>query len=246
MRNKMDDIRFFVEAEIEKGKDSKGNDTGEMFIKGVASTKDIDSDGETLDPNGFDISYFMSKGHINWNHQVKNNPLAIIGEPVEAEIKDDKFIIKAKLYKDSEVARGVYKLAQIMEKSGGTRRLGFSIEGKVDERDSVNSKLVKKARITNVAVAPTPKNPKTLLDIVKGESDGMDMEYDKGIVLDISDGDSSVVVKSDMTIEVTGDYKMNEFEKSIMEIQKGHELGFITDEEYEDIKSQLSGIEVQY
>lgn len=160
------DFRFFVPVEIEKAKDKTGKEV--MKIAGVASTADRDSDGEVLDPSGFDLSYFLNNGFINWHHQAKNKPNAIIGEPTVAEIKDGGLYVEGLLYPESNLAKEVYELAKGLEKSGSKRRLGFSIEGKVLERDSLDERFVKKAKITGLAVTPTPKNANTIVDIIKG------------------------------------------------------------------------------
>ena len=47
--------------------------------------------------------------------------------------------------------------------------MGFSIEGQAIERDVLNPKRVLKARITGVAITQCPKNPNTLMNIIKGE-----------------------------------------------------------------------------
>ncbi|HNQ21397.1 MAG TPA: hypothetical protein PKI46_10085, partial [Bacteroidales bacterium] len=165
MSNK-DNFKFFVPLEIEKAKDSQGNEV--MKIAGIASTADRDSDGEVLDPSGFDLSYFMNNGFINWHHQAKDKPEAIIGEPTKAEIRKEGLYVEGLLYPESKLAKQVFDLAKGLEKSSKNRRLGFSIEGKVIERDSLDERFVKKAKITGLAVTPTPKNANTIVDIIKG------------------------------------------------------------------------------
>jgi|GEM_PF-1740034 len=164
-------FKFYVPFEIEKAKDEHGNEV--MKIAGIASTTDTDSDGEVLDPSGFDLSYFTKNGFINWHHQSKDKPEAIIGEPTKAEIRNEGLYVEGVLYNDSKIAHQVYDLAKNLEKSKSKRRLGFSIEGKATERgsDDENSPLFKrilKAKITGLAVTPTPKNAATLVDIIKG------------------------------------------------------------------------------
>jgi len=165
-------FKFFVPCEIEKGKDKEGKRI--MKIKGVASTIDEDSDKETLDPAGFDLSFFKKNGFINWHHTWKEKPSAVIGEPTLAEIRNNEFYLEGILYPDSKLAEEVYDLAENLEKNSQSgRRLGFSIEGQATERGSNDEtnplfKYVKKAKITGVAITPTPKNSATLVDIMKG------------------------------------------------------------------------------
>lgn len=169
------DFKFFMPLEISKGKDASGKEV--MKIGGIASTADKDSDGEVLEPEGFDLGYFLKNGFINWHHQSKTNPAAVIGEPTKAEITEKGLYIEGELYKDSPVAKQVWDLAQTLEKSSKGRRLGFSIEGKALERDLLDKKRITKAKITGVAITPSPKNPCTIMDIVKGDVTGYEPEF---------------------------------------------------------------------
>ena len=63
-----------------------------------------------------------------------------------------------------------------LEKDSKTRRLGYSIEGKVlkrksNDKNSPDYKHIEKAVITGVAITHMPKNPKTFANIIKGEID---------------------------------------------------------------------------
>lgn len=163
------DFKFFIPGiEIEKSKDEQGHEV--MRVQGIASTDKKDTDEEILEPIGFDLSYFKKSGFINYNHQAKNDPSAIIGEPEDSTkiTKDGRFFVSAKLYPKSKRAREVYELAETLKSNDSSRSLGWSIEGKVLERDPFDEKRVKRALITGVAITPTPKNPGTWLDIVKG------------------------------------------------------------------------------
>ena len=171
-----DDFKFFVPVDITKSKDGAGKEI--MKIGGIASTKERDTDNEILDPNGFDLSYFLKSGFINWHHRAKDDPSAIIGEPTSAKITTDGLYFEGILYPDSDLANKVYKLAKDMEKSGSGRKLGFSIEGKVVERDAIDERFVKKAKVTGIAVTPTPKNAGTWLNILKGEFSNDEDEFD--------------------------------------------------------------------
>ena len=68
--SKNNNFRFWIPLdEISKSKDEQGNVV--MKFGGLASTKRRDTDGETLDPAGFEIDYLKEKGIINWNHNKK-------------------------------------------------------------------------------------------------------------------------------------------------------------------------------
>jgi len=162
----MSNFRFWVPIDdITKATDKDGKVV--MKLGGIASTNSKDTDGENLDPAGFDISYLKDRGIVNWNHN--KSPEAIIGEPTKAEITKKGLYIESELYPDNELANKVYELATTLKKNSKTRRLGYSIEGKATLRDPLNPSSVKKAMITNVALTISPKNPDSIVDIIKGE-----------------------------------------------------------------------------
>jgi len=257
-------FRYFVPLKIEKAKDKDGKE--KMIVGGVASTMDKDTDGEILDPNGFDYSYLMDSGFINWHHQTKDNPNAIIGEPIKAEVKDNKFHIQAELYSWSPLAKGIYDLAKNLEKSGNKRTLGWSIEGQATERDLLDEKLVNKARITGIAITPMPKNAASFLDIVKGETDGLDdLDYEmekaespanggETHIIDIikPNGDR-ITVDKDFNLKykalttVTGAALTREslegapkdITKALIIVHQAHKLGIATDAQLKAVKEQV-------
>ena len=131
----INNFNFWCPVEISKAIDEK---TGEeiMLLGGIASTADEDSDGEFLDPKGFDIKPLLESGMVNWHHQAKTCPGTIVGEPTKAEIRKEGLYIETKLYPSSPVARDIWELAKTLESDSDTRRLGYSIEGRVLERGS--------------------------------------------------------------------------------------------------------------
>lgn len=168
MNKRQDKFNFFIPLELEK---SKGADGKELVkIKGVASSNVKDSDGETLEPAGFDFKPLLESGFLNWNHQGQKTSKAICGEPTTAKIinQGKDFYIEGFLYPNEE-GKYVSELADTLEKHSPSRRLGFSIEGVPMAVDPFNKKRITKARITGVAITQCPKNPNTLLSIMKGE-----------------------------------------------------------------------------
>ena len=179
--------KFTFWCPLEKAQDIDPT-TGESVMKlgGIASTSDEDSDGEFLDPKGFDIKPLIESGMVNWHHQAKGQPATIIGEPTKAEIRPEGLYIETELYPSSEIACEVWKLAETLEKDSKTRRLGYSIEGKVvkrksNDKNSPDYKKIVKAIITGVAITHQPKNPKTFANIIKGEIDDFDDEEEKAL-----------------------------------------------------------------
>lgn len=163
-KNINDNIKFFI-PNLKKSIDDDGN----MYLEGIASTKDEDLESEVLDPRGFDLSYFKKQGTVNWNHQSKNNPNAIIGEPHTVKInKNGELFVKVKLYKDNPLAKATYETALMLEKNSDKRKLGFSIEGKRVEKTTDGGKTnTAKAMITGLAITHTPINFNTYAEVCK-------------------------------------------------------------------------------
>jgi hypothetical protein len=170
-------FNFFVDADIpddiyKASKDAKSEDRYKnMLIYGLASDSSEDSEGEFMEPSGFEIDDFLSKGLINLEHFTsrKGDPQFWIGEPVEGKVKNNEFFVKAKLWEKHPLARNFWDTLLIMKASGSTRKAGFSIEGKALARDPMNKKRVTKARISHLAATLSPINKNSWADIVKGE-----------------------------------------------------------------------------
>ena len=172
---KDNNFKFWTPLEITKGKDEKGEAI--MKLGGIASTFDKDADGEFLDPNGFDIDDFEKIGLVNWHHMAKDQPATIVGEPTRVELRPEGFYVETTLYPSSKVARDVWELAQTLAKDSKTRKLGYSVEGQVVERGSEDENhpdynIVKKAKITGLAITHMPKNPMTFAEIIKSFQSG--------------------------------------------------------------------------
>jgi hypothetical protein len=154
---------------IEKADDPKGR----RFIEGVASTPAEDLQKERVIQKGLDIRYFLTKGYFNNDHKPGFHNK--VGQPTKAEIKRIKDIdgksvlglwVEGYLWAKGthDVADSIWELAQALEASGAERQLGFSIQGKVLQRDG--NKILK-AWIQDVAVTPSPVNTKTWMSLVQ-------------------------------------------------------------------------------
>ena len=210
--------KFTFWCPLQKSEEVLDPTTGEpiMRLGGIASTSDEDSDGEFLDPKGFDIKPLMKSGLVNWHHQAKGQPAAIIGEPSKAEIRPEGLYIETDLYPSSQIAHDVYNLAQTLEKDSKTRRLGYSIEGKVlkrksNDRNSPDYKHIVKAVITGVAITHMPKNPKTFANIIKGEiDDDYEEQEEKEVNKDLNTENGATLKKE----SVDSDLKVTTFKKA--------------------------------
>jgi hypothetical protein len=218
-------FKFWCPVEIEKAIDET---TGQeiMRLGGIASTADQDSDGEFLDPKGFDIRPLIESGMVNWHHQAKTAPATIVGEPSKAEIRKEGLYIETDLYPSSAVARDIWTLAQTLEKDSKTRRLGYSIEGKVVKRKSNDKKSpdynkIVKAIITGVAITHQPKNPKTFANIIKGEIDDFDEEEEEKTEEKSLNTDNAAALKKesvDKKLKVTTFTKAEAMERLFLDI----------------------------
>lgn len=161
MNTQQNSFKFHIPVDlIEKGKGSEKK----LMLRGIASTDDYDRQGEILKNQGFDLEFFKSYGHLNFHH--KHDPANIIGFPTKAEINEDgKMYSEFELY-DTPTAKAAYTLTKAINKSG-KRKMGFSIEGKVLERDPINKSIVTKAKITGCALTHLPVNANTFADVAK-------------------------------------------------------------------------------
>lgn len=197
------DIKFWCPLTIQKATTVlDGKNTTVMRLGGIASTSDEDTDGEFLNPKGFDIKPFLTSGVVNWHHQAKGQPKTIIGEPSKAEIKKEGLYIETDLYPSSQIAKDVYELAETLEKDSKTRRLGYSIEGKVikrksNDKKSPDYKIIEKAVITGVAITHQPKNFQTFANIIKGvgvEAENEEEEDEEVVKKEMSTENSAAIV----------------------------------------------------
>ena len=132
-------------------------------VQGVASTEDPDLQNERVIQEGMDLTPLLEEGYINWNHMP--GPENIIGEPMEARVqKGPSLFIKGFLYPDVERARAVVSLLKSQELKQSNRRLGWSVEGRVTEREG---NRVVKSVVQHVAITHEPVNQNTWAELVK-------------------------------------------------------------------------------
>ncbi len=158
-------FRFDIDVEVfeKAGPDS----TKERRIGGIVSTDHMDRQGETLIQAGLDFEPFLKKGWFNDNHDKRTG--AMVGYPDFAEMRHlpgghKGWYVEGHLIKGHTPADELWTIAQALQKSG--RRLGFSVEGSIDERDGENNKIVRKATVREVAITRCPVNDKTALDVL--------------------------------------------------------------------------------
>lgn len=155
-------FRFNIPGILKKGGD------GRIWLEGEASVETPDIANETVLMDGLDLNYFLKRGFFNDNHDKSNS--GKIGIPVEAKVvKGDgpnRLFVKG-YFLDTPRAQAVIELGKALEKSGGERKLGFSVEGKVLQRDG---KIIRKSWLKDIAVTAEPVHPDTYCNIVKSVS----------------------------------------------------------------------------
>lgn len=154
-------VGLFVPIDLEESiKKSNENPTEKAwYLRGYATTPDLDLQDDIVDPSGIDISHFIQHGYINYEH--KQGDAYKIGVPTDKTHIDPNvgLYVEAKLYKGNPYAKSMWDLANNISKSGIDRKLGFSIEGFAKSRDTNDPRVITSTYITNVAVTTSPANP---------------------------------------------------------------------------------------
>ena len=190
-------FRFFAPVDdFQKSKDQKGNDI--YRVRGIISDDSIDSDGESLVEEGLDFSEF---NWINWDH--KKEPKFLIGEPIGVKrIPGKGHFMEGILYGDSDVAKQAVDLMKILSKSKRGNKLSWSVEGQVLERDLINQNKVKKAKITAVALCPTPKNGNTWAELIQKGFSEESYQKPEELEYDVNGGDIVVIDQEGDTVTI--------------------------------------------
>lgn len=211
------DFNFFLPIDFAKAENKvygKGDERRyeNMIFEGIASDTSEDYQGDRMEPNGFQIDYFLKHGLFNLDHLTVRSPELKsrfwIGEPLDAKIVNNKFWVKGKLWKDSPEARAFWDKCLEMKSSGANRKPGMSIEGKALERNPKNPKHITKAIINNIALTFTPVNFNSYLEIVKGvqsidfvPTDGLSIiEPNKNIMFEQIVGNAKITINSKFEI----------------------------------------------
>lgn len=212
----LNDFNFFLPCDIAKAQEATQYPRGDerryenMVFEGIASDNSKDYEGESMEPNGFDISHFLKHGLLNLDHlTVRAKELKSrywIGEPLAAKIVNNKLWVRGKLWKNSPEARAFWDKCIEMAESGSTRKPGMSIEGRALERDPKNPKHITRAIINNIALTFTPVNFNSYIEIAKGiqtqdfypTDGGVDINDD--VMLEVVQGGKKTIIKSDFTI----------------------------------------------
>lgn len=132
-------------------------DDGTIKVYGYASSEAVDSDGETITAEAMKaaIPDYMKFGAVREMHQPK-----AAGTAIEISVQDDgrtwfgAHVVDAEAVK--KVKSGVYK--------------GFSIGGKVTERDNLKKTVIKGLNLIEVSLVDRPANPEAVMTMYKADT----------------------------------------------------------------------------
>ena len=140
-------------------------------IGGIVTTPNRDQQDETVGLAGLDFSEFEKSGYFNDNHGKSTTDLVAFPDMGVRRVKAGAELPNGQKAKaDGVWAEGilvghkgdeVYQIAKDLQGTG--RSLGFSIEGKILERDPLDPRHVAKAKVVNIAVTHCPVNAETEL-----------------------------------------------------------------------------------
>ena len=167
-------LRIWTEFDLDIDIDKAGEaeKSGRGRIRGIASSENIDADGEVILQDGLDWTWFKAHGFFTLEHPL--SAMNVIGEPTELNKTDIEGVpateVIGELYLTDPIALSVWRKAVAIRKSGGKRRLGMSIEGRVLQRDG---NVVKRAEVRSVAISPQPRNEDSWFEPLAASQMGM-------------------------------------------------------------------------
>lgn len=149
------------------------DENGDYIVQGVLSSDDVDEEDDSITPEGMDCSYFLEKGWVKYEHG--KNPNQFIGEPMEVRVgrfehptlmkSVNGIFVKARLFANRELTKQAIEAMTDLQKSHTKRRMGWSIEGNVQERNK-KGKIVKSI-LRNVVLTMNPVNTSTWAELAK-------------------------------------------------------------------------------
>lgn len=148
----------------------------QRVVSGYASTEVVDSQGEIVERSaieealpGYLGSFDAQKGRFQYGNIREMHQASAVGKTMAAHMDDTGLFIDAKVVDENawtKVKEGVYA--------------GFSIGGRVVERDG---NRIKRLKLSEISLVDRPANPKSTFTMVKFDQGNMqkneDMEYEE-------------------------------------------------------------------
>lgn len=161
---------FHFDMEMDALEKSRVDGREGRFIGGYVSTSHMDRQGETLIQKGLDFTHFLEKGWFNDNHDAAGDSL--VGYPTAVRLDKlekghEGWYVEGELLPAGANPRAdaLWGIAQGLQKAG-KRKLGFSVEGSIIDRDPKDPKIVRKAQVREVAITRCPVNTQTSLELL--------------------------------------------------------------------------------
>lgn len=189
-------FHFEFEASVfQKGDAPEGK---QRRIGGIVSTETPDRQGEVVLQSGLDFSEFMRNGWFNDNHSKETTDIVGYPEVVKKFNKGDPLPDRSVAHAngtwvegyllDTPKAQAIWDLGLALKKT--QRRLGFSVEGKVERRAGPRTIFLKgqdgegqwvgrnivRALVRNVAVTNAPVQSDSRLEILAKSMMAMERE----------------------------------------------------------------------
>ncbi len=192
---------------ITKTKETSDADTGTFKV--VVSTADVDRQGDSVNQQGWDLSFFKSNPVVLWAHDYGSLP---IGVCTSIEVQNGKLVAEGKFapMEANPFAQQVRKLYEL----GMVRATSVGFIPK--EYDQNNNSVISKSELLEFSFVPVPANPHALtLNQIKEFNFDTTMLKTKGIEVTIKEGETApvvpvepvapVVVPADAPVEAKGE-----------------------------------------
>lgn len=152
-----------------KKSEKTGKDTKLIYIKGIGSNGSLDYQGEQIQPIGMDISYLLSDGIVDYEHDQDIQLGVVLKEGTYVD--EDGLHIHAALFADEPYTQKMMKLYDnlqlVNDATGEDKHLSFSIEGITKARDPENPNIITDILIYAVALTAQPANTGCRLEEVE-------------------------------------------------------------------------------
>lgn len=233
--------------------DAKKRSDELVRIAGIASTENLDRQGEVLVQKGLDFSDFLRHGWFNDDHKAGT----VVGYPTGARfVKKGESIADGRpsphtgwyvegYLLDTERGKELSEVAKSLEGTG--RHLGFSVEGRILRR---KGKKILKAKVTEVAVTKKPVNADTFLKVMdlakalSGDEEGEEVEKT------LTTANAAALIPESLESEKTvedgkkkrGDAEDDD-EPTVGEIMKGAQPSFFIGAAMSDLSKAVSHVD---
>lgn len=143
-------------------------------IAGIVSTDNVDKQNERILQEGLDFTDFLAGGWYNNDHRQDMTDVLGYPETVKQFKQGDTLPdgttaaanctwVEGYLLETKKAAE-VWELGQALQKTH--RRLGYSVEGSIEERTGANDSVIARAKVRNIAITASPVNGDSRLEIL--------------------------------------------------------------------------------